>query len=338
MKGLRWSALAFGVVTAIALGLLALFLSDEARLSVLDRDLATAQAQRTSVAADLQVVRDQKTASQVQANALATRVAALEAQTATAPAAETTWNSQTVTFKSDFDGSSQSYVLVTPKANSSGKRPLVVYFHSLGHGPDELATIKAGSDTLISFLIARGVIIASPTYRGDSWLNPAATSDVTQMIRTIQSRYQVGTVILSGFSMGGTSALIYPLLAPQDIPIGGLVVSSFLSDVAGVWTEGKNTQVKESLRAAYGGMPDEKGAIYEERSVVPNLIRLKATMPIALYVSYTDSMMPVVQQTRLRDALAVRGNPLMYVVVPGDHHLDSLDEGFAFVLNRLAAQ
>lgn len=34
------------------------------------------------------------------------------------------------------------------------------------------------------------------------------------------------------------------------------------------------------------------------------------------------------------DALTKRGNPLFFAQIPGDHRVDGLDEGFAFVMNR----
>lgn len=337
MKLLRAHGLTLVLLVA-ALVLLAGFVSDELRLGVQQRDLNLALSQKDTFSIDLQAARDEAAASQKQVDALATRAAGLDADLAAARDAPADWNSQTFAFKSEYDGASQSYLLLSPKAMPTGKRPLVVYFHSLGHGPDEVTTLRAGAESLVSFLMRRGVILASPSYRGDSWLNPAATADVSQVIHAVQARWPIGPVVLSGYSMGGTAALIYAILAPHDVTLGGLVAANYASDVAGLWTEGKNAQVKESIRTAYGGSPDQQPAVYDERSVLGNLIHLPAQMPIALYASYSDSMIPVAQQTRLRDALALRGNPMLYVVIPGDQRLESLDEGFAFVLNRLEAR
>ncbi len=291
------------------------------------------QQENSQLFVDQQVARGEANAAQDKASALLTRVAALESQLS-AVQTERQSNSQTIFFQSEYDNTRQSYLLITPTPLSPASHPLVVFLHSMGNGPDEISKFQAGDETLVSFLIDRNAIVACPAYRGDSWMNPAAAADVTQMIRSLKSRYPVSSMVLAGVSMGGSAALMYPLLAPSDVPVSGIVAAVYASDVQELWSETKNTQVRESLRTAYGGTPTDQPKVYEERSVTRNIVRLPSAMPLALYASYNDSMIPPAQQTRLRDALAQRGNPVLFASIPGDHAVDDLSAGFAFVLNR----
>lgn len=332
MKVIEKAPFRLAAVVVLALFVVGL-VSDELRVASLNDKLISLQRQNDQLMLDAQVARGEASRSEQQARELAIQVATVQAQLSEVRSARQ-WNTQTVFFQSEFDGTRQSYLLVTPDFVSSSKHPLIVYFHSMGNGPDEVLRLQAGAETLVSYLVDRNAIIASPVYRGDSWLNPAATADVTQMIRSLQARFAVASVILAGLSMGGTAALIYPLLAPSDISVGGIVAAAYASDVVELGAETKNTQVRESLRTAYGGTPNEQARLYEERSVIRNIVRLPTTMPIALYATYNDLMIPTAQQTRLRDLLGQRGNPMLFAAIPGNHAVDDVSAGFGFVLNR----
>lgn len=322
----------------IFIGLIATIGLEYSQLSSTNDQLQNAQREKAQVAGTLQANLNELSTSKSRVDALATQVADLQARFDATRTTEVKARTESISFKSDLDGSPQSYWLYTPEVLSSGRHPLIVYFHALGAGADEITKLKTSSESLVSFLMRRDAIVVSPTYRGDSWLNPSATADVTQVIRALKNRYQISSIVVSGISMGRTSALIYPLVAPQDVTVNGIVSAVFASDVIDLWSEGKNAQVKDSLTAAYGGSPTDKAQVYEARAVLRNLIRLPATMPIALYATYTDSMIPTAQQIRLRDALAKRGSPIFFAQIPGDHRVDGLDEGFAFVMNRTPAK
>ncbi len=306
---------------------------EENRVVSVQDEMIRLREENNQLFVDQQVARGEARAAQDKVSELSTRAASLETQL-DAVRSERRSTSQTIFFQSEYDNTRQSYLLIAPTSLSATPLSLVVYLHSMGNGPDEIAKFQAGTETLVSFLIDRSAIIVSPDYRGDSWLNPAAAADVTQVIRTVKAKYAIGPVILAGVSMGGSAALMYPLLAPSSISVTGIVAAVYASDVKELWSEAKNKQVQESLRAAYGGTPTDQPKLYEGRSVLRNIVRLPATMPLALYASYNDSMIPPAQQTRLRDALSQRGNPLLFATIPGDHAVDDLSAGFAFVLNR----
>jgi len=305
------------------------------QIDSLNRYKRQAEADQTAAAATMQAIRDELSSTQVQTNARATVIMDLQSQLESSSAFVKA-RTENLSFVSDLDGTTQGYLLITSGTLPTAALPLVIYLHSMGNGADEILKWRANQESLVTFLIRKGVIIASPSYRGDSWLNPAATADVTQLIRLLKKRFPISTIIISGHSMGGTAAVMYPLVAPSDISVNGIVAAAFGSDVTDLWSETKNAQVKESLRVAYGGSPTEQPQVYAERALLRNIIRVPATVPFALYATYSDSMIPAGQQIRLRDALSIRGNPMLFAQIPGDHQVDGLDEGFAFVLNRLA--
>lgn len=322
-------------IAIIAGGLLAVFGWAWFQIDSLNQYKQQSEADKKSVAATMQAIRGELNETQIQAGARATEIADLKSQLQRASDSVKA-RTENLSFVSDLDGTSQNYLLITSETLPAGPLPLIVYLHSMGNGADEILKWRANQESLVTFLIRRGAIIASPRYRGDSWLNPAATADVVQVIRLLKKRFPVSATIVSGHSMGGTAAVMFPIVAPTDVSVSGIVAAAFGSDVTDLWSETKNAQVKESLRIAYGGSPTEQPQIYAERALLRNIIRLPASIPIALYATYTDSMIPTDQQIRLRDALSLRGNPMLFAEIPGNHQVDGLDEGFAFVLNRLA--
>lgn len=322
-------------IAIIGIGLLGVFSWAWFQIDSLNRYKRQAEADKILVAATMQAIRGELNATQTQANTRATEIMDLQSQLQRT-AASVNVRTENLSFVSDLDGTSQSYLLITSETPPVTPLPLIIYLHSMGNGADEILRWRANQESLVTFLMRRGAIIASPSYRGDSWLNPAATADVAQVIRLLKKRFPVSAIIVSGHSMGGTAAVMFPIVAPSDISVNGIVAAAFGSDVTDLWSETKNAQVKESLRVAYGGSPTEQPRIYAERALLRNIIRLPASIPIALYATYTDSMIPTDQQIRLRDALSIRGNPMLFAEIPGNHQVDGLDEGFAFVLNRLA--
>ena len=331
----RTRLIGFGLVIVLLLIATLGLVYQRSQISDLTSTLSAAHVERATLSAAVQLAQDQAAAANVQATAAAAQVSSLQAQLNDNSTAQVTWRAETLSFSSEYDRAAQSYLLITPLARAAAKYTLVVYLHSMGNGPDEVTKYQAGRESLVAYLLRRDVIVASPVYRGDSWLNAPALSDVTQMIRLLKTRFPIGPIVLAGFSMGGSAAVMYPLLAPKDIVVNGVVAAVSTSDVIDLWNETPNAQVKASLQAAYGGTPSDQPQVYNDRAVLRNILRFPANIPVALYAASNDSMIPSKEQIRLRDALAAHGNPLLFALLPGDHHVDGLDEGFAFVLNRV---
>jgi len=165
-----------------------------------------------------------------------------------------------VEFTSQFDGTTQTFLLVPPQRSGKQSPPLVVYLHSLGNDPSEYLRLRTGTahaENLAVYLSQRGVVAVAPAYRGDSWGNDAALADITQIVRQVQDSYGRGPVIVSGFSMGATAALAYALLAPDDIPLRGVVTALGAGDLELLWDEGG---LRGSITKGLGVTPLEQCA------------------------------------------------------------------------------
>jgi acetyl esterase/lipase len=333
MSKLKGMALPGGLFALILIGGIWAWL----HILSLSHQVDQATVDQAAAAATVRALRSELDMVRSQANASATAIVDLHSQLQAAQLS-TKASVENLSFVSDYDGTTQRYLLITPAARDTTPKPLVVYLHSMGNGMDEISKWRTGEESLIDALMRRQVILASPAYRGDSWLNPAATADVSKMIRGLKERFAISRIIVSGFSMGGSAAVMYPLVAPPDISVDGIVAAGFASDVIDLWTEPGNAQVKESLRNAFNGSPIQQPQVYEERALLRQITRLSPAVPVALFSSYSDSMIPTQQQVRLREAIAKRGNPMLFEQIPGDHQVDSLNEGFEFVLNRLSRQ
>ena len=90
-----------------------------------------------------------------------------------------------------------------------------------GHGSDrwQFATqVRDECRATRDAAAANGMLMISPDYRAKtSWMGPAAEADLLQIIRIVKQQFQVQRVIVSGGSMGGTSALIFAALHPDQV-------------------------------------------------------------------------------------------------------------------------
>ncbi len=241
-----------------------------------------------------------------------------------------------VSFRSGFDGTEQTYLLVPPQKASVTAPPLVVYLHSLGNSPSEYVQLRTGSayaENLAVYLNRRGVLAVAPTYRGDSWANDAAVADVTQIIREAQSAYGRGPVILAGLSMGATAAVAYALLAPDDIAVHGIVTALGTGDLEALWDEGG---LRGSIAQALGGTPLEIPQAYEARSALNHAGLIGPDVAVAILSAQSDTVIPPHHQEALRNALEAQGTPVLYLSSEGGHSADGLHfrQAFDFVLDR----
>ena len=241
-----------------------------------------------------------------------------------------------VEFTSRFDGTTQTFLLVPPQESGKQAPPLVVYLHSLGNDPSEYLRLRTGTahaENLAVYLSHRGVVAAAPAYRGDSWGNDAALADISQIIRQVQSSYGQGPVIVSGFSMGATAALAYALLAPDDIPLRGIVTALGASDLELLWDEGG---LRGSITQGLGVTPLEDAEAYDVRSAARHPEKIGPDVAVAILSAKSDTTIPPYQQTTLREKLEAHGTPLLFLTSEGGHSPEGLHfrQAFDFVLDR----
>jgi len=241
-----------------------------------------------------------------------------------------------VEFTSQFDGTTQKFLLVPPQGNGKPVPPLVVYLHSLGNDSSEYLRLRTGTahaENLAVYLSHRGVLAIAPAYRGDSWGNDAALADITQIIRQVQGSYGRGPVIISGFSMGATAALAYALLAPEDIQLRGVVTALGASDLELLWDEGG---LRNSITKALGATPLEDPEAYDVRSAARHPEKFGPDVAVAILSAKSDTTIPSYQQTTLREKLEAQGTPLLFLNSEGGHSPEGLHfrQAFDFVLDR----
>jgi len=142
-------------------------------------------------------------------------------------------------------------------------------------------------------------------------------------------------VFISG-SMGGTGALIYAALHPEDVAAVAAMCPA--TDIASLHAYCAGTDdvrfLAEAICSAYGGTPDEVPDVYDRHSALRHRDRL--AMPIYIAHGSDDASIPVAESR----ALAAAGIPgrLKYREIPGGHHdsplaADILAEALAWVLD-----
>lgn len=189
------------------------------------------------------------------------------------------------TFIADFDGSPQKYVEIRPDGFAADK-PISVLIALHGHGSDrwQFATetrdeCKATRDVAA----ANAMLMISPDYRAKtSWMGPAAEGDLLQIIRILKGQFQVQRVIISGGSMGGTSALTFTALHPDQVD-GVVALNATANHV-------EYDQFQDAISESFGGSKQEVPAEYYCRSA--EFFPDKFTMPVAATTGGRDATVP----------------------------------------------
>lgn len=229
-----------------------------------------------------------------------------------------------VAFTAKFDGSEQRYVLIRPeKFDPDANVSMLIALH--GHGSDRWQFVKDERDECRAArdaAAAHGLLYVSPDYRArTSWMGPAAEADVLQMIDDLKKRFHIAKVIISGGSMGGTSALTFAVLHPDKID--GVV------SLNGTANHVEYDQFQDAIAASYGGSKQEKPDEYRKRSA--ELHPDKLTMPIAITTGGRDTLVPPDSVLRLAQTLKQRNRKLEVIHRPeGGHSTNYADAAAAY--------
>ncbi len=202
-----------------------------------------------------------------------------------------------------FDGSEQRYVMLLPDGFDPAQiNDLLVCLH--GHGADRWQFVRDARGEARAARDAAAesnMILVSPDYRAKtSWMGPAAEADLLQIIGDLRKRHKLKRLILSGGSMGASSALTFAALHPGLV--GGVVALNGLADHLAY------TNFQDAIAASFGGtkaqMPDE----YRKRSAVNFPERF--TMPLAVTTGGKDTAVPPDSVLKLAQAAQAR-NPFV---------------------------
>ena len=201
-----------------------------------------------------------------------------------------------VSFVSELDKTVQKYVVLESDGfRRSTKKTLLVALH--GHGADRWQYVREERDECRAtreFAMKYGMLMISPDYRArTSWMGPAAEADLKQILAEVRELYSVESIIVSGGSMGGTSALIFGALHP-DI-VDGIVAMNPTSNME------EYGQFQEAIAESYGGSKAEVPQEYRKRSSELQFERL--TMPVAVTTGGKDTLVPPESTLRLVEKL-----------------------------------
>lgn len=236
-----------------------------------------------------------------------------------------------VVFTAECDGSEQRYVLLRPKEwKDDPPHDLLIALH--GHGSDRWQFVREGRGECRAArdaALRHGMLFCSPDYRArTSWMGPKAEADLVQIVKELKSRYRIGKVLVSGGSMGGTSALTFAALHPELVD--GVVSLNGMANH--LEFEGFPEAIAESFGAAKKSDPAE----YKKRSAEYWPERL--TMPLAATTGGRDTIVPPGSVLRLTAVLKSLDRPVLSIHRPeGGHdtnYEDSL-QAYEFVITKV---
>lgn len=240
---------------------------------------------------------------------------------------------QDVVFVSKLDGTEQRYVVSLPNGFDS-QSPASVLIALHGHGSDRWQFVKDRRDECRAARDAAAMyrmIYVSPDYRAKtSWMGPAAEADVLQILEELRSKYRIGKVVVCGGSMGGTAALTFAALHPDQVD--GVVSMNGTANLV------EYAQFQDAIAASFGGSKQDKPDEYRKRSAELNADKL--TMPIAMTTGGQDKLVPPDSVLRLAETLKKQNRPVRSIHKPNGGHdtkYSDATEAFEFVLVQVRA-
>jgi len=202
-----------------------------------------------------------------------------------------------LTITASWDGSQQLSCIVEPAGyDPSVGGDLLIALH--GHGADRRQFVEDPRDecrAVREIAAKRGLLLVAPDYRApDSWMGPAATADLGDLITCLRREREIGALILCGGSMGAAASLAFAVMHPELVQ--GVVAMNGVADML----EFSNFQ--EAIRRSYGGAKEDVPHVYRARSAAlhPQVL----TMPLRLTIGGQDQSTPPASVRRLVAALA----------------------------------
>jgi dipeptidyl aminopeptidase/acylaminoacyl peptidase len=219
-------------------------------------------------------------------------------------------------FTASVDGTRQTYLLAEWGADRPEPPLLVLYLHGSGSHQDQGTKPGIYFDVfgrMARWMAARGhTIYICPEYRGSTWMGPKADADVVQILSIARDRYHPAKVLLTGGSMGGTSALIFASLHPDLL--NGVLAWCPATDPIAMYPK-----FPDQFRAGYGGSPNDVPDEYHKRTSRDHVDAL-AKLPIAIVHGSADQVIPVEHSRVLVDRLKARGATVQYIEVKNAGH------------------
>ncbi|MDD4103292.1 MAG: alpha/beta hydrolase [Kiritimatiellae bacterium] len=203
-------------------------------------------------------------------------------------------------------------------------RNAVVYLHGSFSTGDQIFTRKDIRKHWLTRIQKGKHPLISINMRGTSYMSPAATKDLYDLLNYCRNKDNLGGIVLLGGSGGATSAMAYACIHPDTID--GVIAMGTCDIFARLeYAENSSLPLLRKLAStvykAYGGSTKEKPEPYRQRSVLAHADRLN--MPIILSMGEKDSSIPVNESRKI--ALAFKSNPrFQYIEILGGNHDSAL--------------
>ncbi|MBN2291658.1 MAG: alpha/beta fold hydrolase [Pirellulales bacterium] len=236
-------------------------------------------------------------------------------------------------FKAECDGTEQRYILKLPEQFDENKpHDLLVYLH--GHGSDRwqiISTKWKELDAIRGAAAKHDMILVAPDYRAKtSWMGPKAEADMLQILDDVQKKYRIRHTIISGGSMGATSALTFTALHPERVD-GVVALNGHANHV-----EYKNFQ--NAIQKSFGGTKQEVPEEYEKRSA--EFFPESFSMPVAATLGSKDESVPPHSVRRLMNKLKKKGRTVLLIDRPEMGHSTTYADtkaAYDFVIEKVRA-
>ncbi len=221
-----------------------------------------------------------------------------------------------LTYTSGFDGA-EDWALFLP---GDCRKNTIVYLHGSFSSADQIFTRKDIRHFWLRRVLEGRHPLLSVNLRGTSYMSPAATADLTDLLDDCRDRWNCRRFVLLGGSGGASSALAYAVVHPEKLH--GVVAMGACDLVQRLdFARRSEIPVLQKLAkivfAAYGGSPEERPELYEARSVLAHTDRL--TMPTILTMGEDDRLIPVAEARKIAAAMKGQANFVYYEVPHGDH-------------------
>lgn len=221
-----------------------------------------------------------------------------------------------INFTSAFDRA-EDWALFLP---GDTRKNTVVYLHGSFSYADQIFTRKDVHEFWLSRILEGRHPLLSVNMRGTSYMSPAATADLTELLDYCRNKLGCGRFVLLGGSGGASSAMAYAVVHPEKVH--GVVAMGMCDIFARLeFARRSNLPVLQKLAktvfAAYGGTPEEKPELYRARSVLADTDRL--TMPVILTMGENDALIPVAETRKIAAAMKGKKNFTYHEVPKGNH-------------------
>jgi pimeloyl-ACP methyl ester carboxylesterase len=221
-----------------------------------------------------------------------------------------------ITYRSAVDGA-EDWALFLPGDRSKNT---IVYLHGSFSSADQIFTRKDVREFWLTRIQAGGHPLLSVNLRGTAYMSPAATADLTDLLRYCHDELGCQRFVLLGGSGGASSAMAYAVLHPAKIH--GVIAMGMCDILARLDFARKSEnpvlqKLATTVFAAYGGTPEEKPDLYQARSVLAHTDRL--TMPVILTMGENDQLIPVAETRKIAAAMKGKSNFVYHEIPQGGH-------------------